>query len=106
MNLKSKQQELIDFIQAFLEDKIELNKLNDFAWDVIELFTVTSKDSLPLPEDFEKSFWYAIWQIQHLSVESHMKKDRIKKDLRKILFYLIHYKKLPKNLIGNRPIVK
>ena len=61
------------------------------------------KSELPSTYDFEKEFWYAIWEINHLADKEHEKDDTTDRELKKSLDYLTHPKKMPSNLGGTQP---
>jgi len=103
MNLFEKKAELIKFISKYLENKSSVENLQKFSWEIIDYFSKTKKDELPPYEDFEREFWYTIWQIQHLVDEEHEKEGVTKKNLLDALDYLKKRKKMPENFIGLRP---
>lgn len=70
---------------------------------MIEYFSRTKKTELPIEQDFEKEFWYAIWEIQHLADESHEADGVVKRTLVDVLDYLTQKKNIPKNYEGRRP---
>lgn len=101
MNLNSKRQELSGLIQGFLDGSVLPEKLNDFAWDVIDYFSDTPPDDLPEPTDSEREFWYVVWRIQHLMGEDE---ELIESELRTSLLYLKDEYSLPEECIGQRPV--
>ncbi len=103
MNLQSKKKELIDLLRNYLSGKATLIELNSFANDVIDYFTVTEKNQLPLSQRFEKEFWYVIWQIQHLADVEHENVGVTAREFSKALDYLEGKKKMPDNFVGKRP---
>jgi hypothetical protein len=73
MNLVEKKKELIELISKYLENKATLKDLQEFSWEIIDYFNARKKNELSPYQDFEKEFWYTIWQIQHLADEEHEK---------------------------------
>jgi hypothetical protein len=103
MNLVEKKNELIKLISDYLEGSTSLENLQKFSWEMIEYFSKSKKTELPPYQHFEKEFWYAIWQIQHLADEEHEREDIIRKIFLDALDYLKKNKKMPKDFIGMRP---
>lgn len=102
MNLIEKKNELIKLISKYLNNQATLGELQEFAWEIIEYFS-NKKNELPARQDFEKEFWYTIWQIQHLADEAHEKKGITKQVFVDALDYLKKNKKIPATYIGLRP---
>ena len=102
MDLVKKKSELINLIMKCLERKDSFIKLQMFSWEMIDYFT-KNKDKLPPYQDFEKEFWYAIWQMQHLADEEHDKDGLARKMLLDALDYLNDKKKMPESFTGMRP---
>ena len=103
MNIFKARTLLISNIERYLNNDISLKDVREFAWDIIEYFSKATKTELPEHQDFEKEFWYAIWEIQHLGDESHEESGLTKRTLSEALDYLKKYKKIPDNYIGMRP---
>lgn len=103
MNLTEKKAALISLISEYLKKRIPLENLQEFSWEIITYFNKNDKSHLPPDENFEKEFWYTIWQIQHLADEEHESKEVTQKTLIEALEYLKGIKKIPKNFIGLRP---
>jgi hypothetical protein len=103
MNLSTKRIELIKIIFKYLDNKCDLETLQDFSWEIIEYFNRTNKLELPPYQEFEKEFWYTIWQIQHLADNEHESEGFTKKILAEALEYLQKKKKIPDNFVGIRP---
>jgi len=80
-----------------------LNNLQRFSWEIIEYFSKKEITELPPFQDFEKEFWYAIWQIQHLADEEHEKEGLTRKIFIDALDYLQKKKRIPEVYIGMRP---
>ncbi len=51
----------------------------------------------------EKSFWYAIWEVQHLADPEHIECNSIQEDLKEALAILNNVKPMPTEYIGKRP---
>ena len=79
----------------------ESDSNTDFAWDMIDYFNTA--EELPQEQSFEKTFWYAIWNIQHLCDPEHIQDGVATKELRECLFYLNGTKELPEKFRGRRP---
>lgn len=103
MNLSAKRNELIILISGYLNNQYTLTSLQKFAWDIIDYFNVNKKTELPPYQSFEKEFWYAIWQIQHLADEEHEHEGVTKKVLTEALEYLQKKKNIPNDYEGKRP---
>jgi len=88
MNIYNTKLMLISNIENYLNSEISLEGLREFAWSIIEHFSKTTKTELPDYQDFEKAFWYAIWEIQHLGDENHDESGITKKTLVEALDYL------------------
>ena len=63
MNMANKTNQLIWLLDKFFEGKVTSDTLVTFAWDIIDFFTETPKNELPLELPDEGAFWYAIWVI-------------------------------------------
>ncbi len=103
MNLVEKKNELIDLLSKYLKNQATLENLQEFSWEIIEYFSKGKKNELPGFQNFEKEFWYTIWQIQHLADEEHEKDGITKKVLLESLDYLEKKKKIPDSFVGIRP---
>ena len=103
MNILQKKHTLINNIENYLNGKCSLNILREFSWDIIEYFSKTKKEKLPEYQEFEKEFWYVIWQIQHIADEFHENDNVTKKILIESLDYLKKTKHIPEKYIGTRP---
>lgn len=106
MNIKEKKQEVINLIDSFLKNKKTIQDLYDFSWKVIDEFSNLTDQETPIYEETEKSFWFAIWQIQHLADEEHMKDGTLKRELKVVLKYLLNQKSMPPGIYGLRPPIK
>ena len=103
MNISNTKTMLISNIEKYLKDEISLENIREFAWNIIEYFSKTKKTELPEYQDFEKEFWYAIWEIQHLGDENHEESGITKKTLSEALDYLNKNREIPDEYIGRRP---
>lgn len=103
MNIFNAKLILISNIEKYLNNEISLADIREFAWNVIEYFSKTKKIELPDYQDFEKEFWCAIWEIQHLGDENHEESGITKKTLVVALDYLKKNKEIPDSYIGMRP---
>jgi len=103
MELKEKFQELLLLLTGFVSGQKSGDELQSFAWEVIEYFTDTPLNELPAEEEFEKVFWYAIWNIQHLCDDSHQDNGTAKRELSEVLAYMRGEKEIPDCCIGRRP---
>jgi hypothetical protein len=91
---------LISLIREFLEFRIDGGSLSNFAWTVIEIFS-SELSELPEETDFEREFWYAIWQIQHLGGEAS--DAMLREQMVACLDYLEGTRSLPTEYNGRRP---
>lgn len=103
MNMKFQRDRLVDLIVKFLKGKVSHDTLSTFSWDIIEYFTETPENKLPPKNPGEEVFWYAIWQIQHLSDEEHTSVGSCRSQMENILDYLRMEKPLPSDYWGKRP---
>lgn len=103
MKIPQLRDNLINLISLYLKGESSLDELNTFAWKVINYFSDKAKNDLPPIEDFEREFWYAIWQIQHLADSSHENEGLTKKEFERVLEFLKNEKKLPEQYYGSRP---
>jgi hypothetical protein len=101
MDLHQKLFELINLIQDYQRGAIRVGSLNELAWDLIDFFESAKDDDLPERCEFEREFWYAIWQIQHLAGEGD--EELFKRELDKTLGYLKKEKMIPTECEGRRP---
>lgn len=93
MNFNDKKLELASLIQLFLKNKKSIQDLQSYAWNSIDEFY----------ENNEKVFWYAIWQIQHLASEDHLKDGTLKRELEETLKYLLNQEPFPRSFTGEYP---
>ncbi|AQS37415.1 hypothetical protein Sps_02257 [Shewanella psychrophila] len=100
MNLNDKRNELISLLKAYDCGKLDVVKLDEFSWDIIDYFTENPDSSLPIEEGNERTFWFAIWSIQHLAAEDE---SLTKRELAKALSYLTGGSVLPQGSTGRRP---
>ncbi len=103
MDLKVKSEELQVLLTDFIKGEASNDELQSFAWDVIDHFTNSSSDRLPAEEEFEKSFWYAIWQVQHLCDDDHVNDGTTKREILTTLAYMKGEKEIPESCVGQRP---
>ncbi len=103
MDLKVKRNELIKLLMDYFSNKSSLTELQIFSSDIIDYFADEKKNKLPSYQDFEKEFWYAIWQIQHLADIEHEREGVTARELSKALDYLVGKKKIPESFVGKRP---
>lgn len=103
MNLSEKYQELMTLLTQFLSDALDADVLQEFVWEVIDYFSTTEKRDLPPVEEFEKVFWYVVWQVQHLVTEDHLDDGTARKELEKALAFMKGEQCFPEEYIGRRP---
>lgn len=103
MELKNKKNQLIDMLSLYLRGKKSLDEVNSFAWEVINHFSTQDKKKLPPVEDFEKEFWYAIWQIQFIADSTHENEGVTKREFERILGFMKKERELPSQFYGSRP---
>lgn len=103
MDLKAKFNELLQLLIGFIAGRVSCVDLQLFAWEVIDYFTDTPPGELPAEEKFERAFWYAIWQIQHLCDDEHEDEGVTKRELEKALAYMKGEAKMPEECVGRRP---
>ena len=103
MDLLRKKLELENLLSEVLNNEESPQTLADFSWDMIDYFTKNKgTDALP-PEGLEeKSFWFAVWQSQHLSDDEHLSDLGCREILRDALSYL-RGNKMPNNISADRP---
>jgi len=103
MNLKAKFDELLQLLDKYLAGQVSNRELQLFSWEVIDYFTEKPSKELPGDESFERSFWYAIWQIQHLCNKSHQDDGTAKRELAEVIAFMKGEKEMPEYCIGRRP---
>ncbi len=103
MDLKAKFNELLLLLDNYIAGRTSRSELRSFAWDIIDYFTDTPTGDLPVEEKFEKTFWYAIWQVQHLCNGEHEGDDITMRELEKALAYMRGEAKIPEEYVGRRP---
>lgn len=97
-----KKKELITLLEGYKDKKSSLNDLQKFAEEILDFFS-DRKNKLPSKKKFEKEFWYAIWQIQHVADAEHEKEGITFQELSNALDFLVGNKKIPSSYIGDRP---
>ncbi len=103
MNLKSKFDQLLQLLIGYVAGHVSCNELQLFVWEIIDYFTDTPPEELPENEKFERPFWYAIWQIQHLCDDEHEEDGVAKRKLEEALAYMEGRMKMPDVCVGRRP---
>ena len=103
MNLSEKYQELIVLLTQFISGTVAADVLQTFAWEIIDFFSTTDKSDLPPEEEFEKVFWYVVWEVQHLATEDHLEDGSALQGLEEALAFLKGDRSLPEEYIGRRP---
>ena len=98
-----KKEELTSALEKFLDGNLSCGYMQEFTWDIIDHFSSSDKRKLPKEENFERVFWYAIWQVQHLATEDHISDGSAKVELKETLAYLRGELNLPDEYIGRRP---
>ncbi|MDA3798969.1 MAG: hypothetical protein PF692_07805 [Kiritimatiellae bacterium] len=100
MNLFNKLNELVSLLQRYLSGEVSIEALNEFVWEVIDFFDKSNSNDLPKQCEFEREFWYAVWQIQHLVGEEE---KLVRKEITEMLGYLTNENTMPKEYEGRRP---
>ena len=103
MNLDELYEQLVVLLQQFLDEEQSPELLNEFAWRIIDYFTETPEEELPPVADYERQFWYAVWQIQHLCDQDHIADGTALKELMVALSYLEGKVDMPASLVAKRP---
>ncbi len=103
MNIIEEKQKLSRLLKQYLNNEIDHCVINNYVWDIIEYFTDTPAKELPKVTLDEKSFWYAIWEVQHLADSEHIECNSIQEDLKEALAILNNVKPMPTEYIGKRP---
>ncbi|MCH1430193.1 MAG: hypothetical protein L7U87_05455 [Chlamydiales bacterium] len=103
MDLFLEKQKLENLILAYLDGKTSVEELNEFAWTVIETFSLINKTAQPPEKEWEGMFWYAIWQLQHIADAEHESDGTTQRDLKVSLAYLKNEIPFPSTLRGRRP---
>ena len=103
MNIIEEKQKLSRLLKQYLNNEIDHCVINNYVWDIIEYFTDTPAKELPKVTLDEKSFWYAIWEVQHLADPEHIECNSIQEDLKETLAILNNAKPIPTEYIGKRP---
>jgi len=65
-NIEMQKVILMQLLIDYLNSKNSIYNLNKYAWEIIDTFNNTPNSQLPPELNIEKTFWYTIWQIQHL----------------------------------------
>jgi hypothetical protein len=103
VNVSEKYQELTTLLAQFLKGTLSADVLRTFVWEVINFFSSTKKRNLPPVEEFEKVFWYVVWEVQHLATEDHLADGSALSVLEDALTFLKREQNLPEEYIGRRP---
>ena len=103
IDLEEKYEELKKLISQYLSGQIQHDAICNFAWEIINYFEDKDKSKEITIQKFEPEFWFAIWQIQHVSDEEHWNEGITHRYLQQALDYLKKDKILPKESIGSRP---
>ncbi|VAW82585.1 hypothetical protein MNBD_GAMMA13-286 [hydrothermal vent metagenome] len=103
MNLSKKYQELIMLLTQFINGTLDADVLQKFVWEVIDYFSSTEQIDLPPVEEFEKVFWYVVWEVQHLATDDHLEDGVAQRELKDALAFLKGEQNLPEECIGRRP---
>ncbi|HHK60956.1 MAG TPA: hypothetical protein ENJ73_04420 [Desulfobacterales bacterium] len=103
MNLSKKYQELIVLLTQFLNGTLDADVLQKFVWEIIDYFSSAEKRDLPPVEEFEKVFWYVVWEVQHLATEDHLDDGTAQRELKEALAFLKGERSFPEEYIGRRP---
>ena len=82
MNLNDRKSELASLIDLFLKNKKSIQALQAYAWHVIDEFSDSEIAKSSKCEIGENVFWYAIWQVQHLASEDHLRDATLKRSSR------------------------
>ena len=105
MNFKKKKNEVSDIIKLYLKNEKTLKDLQDYAWKAID--ESSNNDQINKPTDETESvFWFAIWQIQHLGSEEHVKDGTLERELKLTLQYLLNQAPMPPGAYGLPPSKK
>ena len=103
MDLKAKFQEMLQLLVGYIAGRVSCAELQSFAWEVIDYFTDTARGELPAEEEFERAFWYAIWQTQHLCDDEHEDEGVTRRELENALAYMKGEAEMPEECVGRRP---
>jgi hypothetical protein len=103
MNFNKKKSQLINLIELFLKGEKSTIDLQNYTWNTIDDFSAEKWDKSVDDRD-ENVFWFAIWQIQHLASEDHLKDGTLTRELKLTLKYLLNQMPISKTIIGRPPI--
>ena len=105
MDFNKKKGEAAKVIQLFLDKKATLQELQEYSWKIIDEFSNKNEENIPVHQEEESVFWFAIWQLQHLAGEEHLKDGTLERELRITLKYLLNQIPMPVGTYGLRPSV-
>lgn len=94
---------LIYLLEEYLAGAVDAQQLSEYAWSIIDYFTEQPEIHLPQYSDAERDFWYAIWLVQHLADEEHIRLASTRNDFEEALQMLKGSKPIPAHYIGRRP---
>ena len=103
VDLKVKFRELLYMIEGYVAGSFSCEEMQLFAWEIIRFFTDNPPENLPAEENFERFFWYSIWQVQHLCDSEHENEGASKRELKQALAYMTGKVQMPDWCIGRRP---
>ena len=102
MKIEEKKKELLNLIDSYFKSEITVDALFEYSWRTINFFANNREILAPYQEN-ERTFWYAIWQLQHLGDKEHEKNGTLARALSEIVSYLNNQQELPQNYEGKRP---
>lgn len=105
MNLYEANKKLISILESWFLGNVTIEKLDEFAWGVMEHFINLPRQFRPNKEPFEKIFWYAIWKIQALCSEESDDQALLDGEFLMLLQYLKGEVIFPKHLLGQGMLV-
>ena len=103
MILQEKYKELIQILEDYLKNKISGDDFDNFLWDIIDFFSNEKNNKSISRENFEKIFWFAVWNCLHLTSEP-AEEPWVRQTFEEILAYLKKEKKLPPDKFSFRPL--
>ena len=104
MNYSKKKLEVAFLIKQFLNRRKTINELQEYSWKIISEYSLKKQTETMIDPD-GSIFWFAVWQIQHLSDKEHLEDGTLERDLEKTLKYLLNQDPIPPGIYGIPPLI-
>ncbi len=101
--VSTRRAELITLLERYCASDTNHDEASDFAWSVIDGWEEGEHNTKSPYLLGERTFWAAIWSLQHLADEQYWEDGVTQRELRRYIPLLKENSELPQGEDGRRP---